>query len=949
MGDDAPQHVAFVCPHCEIRFLRAAPSGDRNVADCPRCDRPVRIADNPPEETLRPADSEVDDAPTHDVTDKTASLRETSETDREAEDGGTTMNGMGPIHAEAIGSNVPTPEGAGSGSSRADDPLRETAETRVSTVDRIDISSLIDAALDEPDEPTEQLMPTPPSSGPDSPDRQLPKPSEVTDVVDESPDAAADPSESVDANRGIFLSTAEIRNAIDEGLYRLRVDGTVFGPVDVDALIPLVKQGLLVAVSAISVDGGEWQPVTRHPALATLRNQLARGIRDHLEARETADLPSSGSADASRETVPDEETDEETTDRLLPSSDDDELDDDEPAGLAAQSEPPLRSPSPPPPPTPSASASEASTSTSISSSTSMSVPTPPDLPKTPSSPDSPASPEPPQPETPKPETPDPDPPATRESRSRDSMPALPPEPDKERLTQRNSRPKTAQIPRSSDSPDAEVTSDTPVDAAAAAYPSGMSNRRKAALFLLTGLLASAGALLYAVGPSTVVSEMRGAFDAVRGALNTAPVVIDDQTDADGSGTPASDARSPEFRRAVATARGHLHEAAQLDPEDPAIRTEVARRLADAGRTGEAARMYRETLDALLDEDRHQRARRIAVDGIQRFADTEPFVTRFRRAIRQDDALANDAVLDLGGRDDIAGIRPAGGIDFDGLVLEGADGQPAYLFAPYRGGERAWRDDVAAWRLCRMVQCRFDLPKTRPARISREDYSSLLTDDDAGGWAPSELEWTRAPGPNDRRRNYAYGSLRKWPGDITRWPLEARTVWYDWLSSPGKPKAWDEPLTDALADLKDFEDGAHFHTVHVRAEGMGLRNIAAQLSDIFVFDYLTNNWNRFTPDDPGAYNHFARGGFVTIRTDTALQRRNSTRVKGRFHWINQYSRDTVTAIRALDPSSLDEMLYPDASKLEQRKVEILKGQRRRLLKRVDALASKHGADAIFPFE
>jgi hypothetical protein len=183
----------------------------------------------------------------------------------------------------------------------------------------------------------------------------------------------------------------------------------------------------------------------------------------------------------------------------------------------------------------------------------------------------------------------------------------------------------------------------------------------------------------------------------------------------------------------------------------------------------------------------------------------------------------------------------------------------------------------------------------------------------------------------------------------RWPLTVRSVWYDWLSVTETPPSWEAPLAEHLEGMEDVDGGAHHEAVRERARGMEVGRAAAQLSDIFVFDYLTNNWNRITPDDPGAYNHFGADGFVTLRTDTAIQRRRSKRVRGRFRWVSRFDRDTVTAIRALDPEKLGRLLYPEPSALEEAKVEILLEQRRRLLERVDRLAAEHGAEVVFPFE
>ena len=159
------------------------------------------------------------------------------------------------------------------------------------------------------------------------------------------------------------------------------------------------------------------------------------------------------------------------------------------------------------------------------------------------------------------------------------------------------------------------------------------------------------------------------------------------------------------------------------------------------------------------------------------------------------------------------------------------------------------------------------------------------------------------------------------------------------------------VSEGLSELKGLGDGSLYESAVREGKGMKIREIARQLSGILSFDYLTNNWGRFEKEEAvyGASNHFADGRFVTLRTDTVFQRRNSTRVKGRFGWISRYSRDMIASIRLLERERLAPILYPDPSPFEEAKFDIFWEQRERLLEQVSTDIDKYGRKDALYFE
>lgn len=80
----------------------------------------------------------------------------------------------------------------------------------------------------------------------------------------------------------IFLPTPEIREALAEGPYRLRVGGKEYGPVDEAGLVELIKHGALLGGEEIATLDGPWVRVVHHPAFTQLRTKMARGIHEVL-------------------------------------------------------------------------------------------------------------------------------------------------------------------------------------------------------------------------------------------------------------------------------------------------------------------------------------------------------------------------------------------------------------------------------------------------------------------------------------------------------------------------------------------------------------------------------------------------------------------------------------------------------------------------------------------
>jgi len=460
------------------------------------------------------------------------------------------------------------------------------------------------------------------------------------------------------------------------------------------------------------------------------------------------------------------------------------------------------------------------------------------------------------------------------------------------------------------------------------------------------------------------------------AAGAVALLLTDLIDFGASNTASSNGPSTEPDRlleartsALEAARSAVDQAVQVDTEDPELRRSVADALAEEGRATEASRIFdvlwrngsrsesftNEYLDLLIQGERYHRARLIALAGARLHDAPADYRDRYDQAVEADPVLGDLDPVELGGDVDIQSISRAENRDVEALfVTVSTEDRPNYVFLPETSDDRTWRNDVGAWRLCELLGCAFEIPWTREARISRSAFTKHGGEADGKiGRAGPNLEETSAyrwRSPERSDSEYLYGALRKWPGKMARWPIEAFEVWQPWMRV-GRNEGRLE--TRAATAWQAFESEVGQKSVERLARetsDSSLRPIAGQLSDILVFDYLTNNWGRFASDasNYGSNNHFQRGRFVTVETGTAFQRRHSRRVSGRFEWTELFREETIHALRWMKRERALNIVYPDPSSIEKAKFRLVWEQRNRVLERVESLVEKHGARQIFPF-
>ncbi|QDG49722.1 hypothetical protein FIV42_02890 [Persicimonas caeni] len=703
----------------------------------------------------------------------------------------------------------------------------------------------------------------------------------------------------------IRLPTAEIQDVLGQGTYRLRVEDIVYEPIDKKGLTQLVKRGVLLGAEEIADFDGDWMPIADHPVFKELRRKMAREAHDLLKQYGGGD---SGSTEADDAELPAPQAD-------LP---------------APQADLPAPQASLPKPTEPNADGSSAELDFS-------GIPTlEAELEEEAEQ-------------------------AARElfaddEEDAEDMAAPPPMPgpqpqDDAPNLQDEADDGSVQLDYDAlgvDEEDVEFEESVPAAETGSHRAAGGGSMRTW-LPLLTAAVVLGGIAAFAFSPmgrpyvDNLLGEEASTDDTPKPASTKAVSVEKEEKK-----------ESAKVDEAIDEATSSLHAALAVDPNDATLQEQVAGQLADEGEHVRAAKilgvLWQERQDdadfaaryanALLAAGDHARARAIAIDGVQLGENKNAFAKLFAKAIQENPELRAYEVVDvaLGEHADGANAESEG----KRVVLELTKGDAhSFTFKPSQAGwEEGWRSSIASWRLCQIMACNFEVPHSQPARLDKASFDKLGIEGPASSRL-SRLNWVTEDG-----KQYVYGVLQAAVAEPARFPIEDTDVWRGWLL-PGSSAAMDAPATEAISGVENRFQAP----LEAQLGDTPLAELAGDLSTVLVFDFLTNNWDRFrgNPDQWGTNLHLVDGSLVSKDNGTAFQPRASTRVKGRFRWTSRFSQDTITSLRLMDPKLVSDKLFPKASAAEKAKLEVFWSQRDEVLERADSLTDVHGAKEVLAFE
>lgn len=408
----------------------------------------------------------------------------------------------------------------------------------------------------------------------------------------------------------------------------------------------------------------------------------------------------------------------------------------------------------------------------------------------------------------------------------------------------------------------------------------------------------------------------------------------------------------------------LDDGAPILPDDAPI-AEVA--LEAPLMTEEEARLLDEKMLALKDPN----AKRDDFDGyLTMITRTKPnpeaalrfiyaYETRFgsssRTSALYENALARHPVLNAKPRyvkpdREISGMKRLGGGST--LVYKFyKDGKTVAAFKPLQSRYQSnYRSEIAAYRLCPVMKCGFDVPKNFHIYFDFKEFSGLYARNKAN--LPKEFKEilpTKTP-------DQAYrvdGTYKEWIPDYAAYPIEITSIWQPWLNPGTTREALQEPVEAALEGVKKRCPGCPPFTPKLdkHIQGVTKYDLARQISNLIVFDFLINNWDRFSGLKSlyGVNCQFANGRFMSIDNGASFSQTPNPKPKKNLHRIQRFSKLTYDAILAFDKGKLLEYLFQEPTVFERQKFETFWNQRQAYLDYVQSCIEKNGESETFFFE
>ncbi len=279
------------------------------------------------------------------------------------------------------------------------------------------------------------------------------------------------------------------------------------------------------------------------------------------------------------------------------------------------------------------------------------------------------------------------------------------------------------------------------------------------------------------------------------------------------------------------------------------------------------------------------------------------------------------------------------------------------FKPYQTRMQSnYRGEIAAFRLCALMHCGFEVPHNREVRIEHDDFLELYglrTLEQSGGYAANFSDLIFFEDENGER--WLHGTLKEWVPGFTQFPIEFTSYWTP-LVARGVRRAELDAMTFADAIRPFGGENGNRGGIVARAETATATDLARQLSTLHVFDFLINNWDRYSGQFWGVNCQWNHGRFVSIDNGASFQAptsgsRNTSATWGRRGEVHVFSRSMYDALRWMDPQHTRALLFPASEHFadEAGRFKLFLERRERLLRRLEREIEDRGVDAVLIFD
>lgn len=263
----------------------------------------------------------------------------------------------------------------------------------------------------------------------------------------------------------------------------------------------------------------------------------------------------------------------------------------------------------------------------------------------------------------------------------------------------------------------------------------------------------------------------------------------------------------------------------------------------------------------------------------------------------------------------------------------------------------YRSEIAAWRLCELLDCAFDVPWNREVKIEKSTFYKLFERSRSSKKAEyrpqlKDIIWQDSDG-----KPHVFATLKDWVAKFTRFPIEYTALWKPWLRQTDFVESFP-PLKDGLKPLRALSQTKDLYDdILALAPSLDTKALAAQISEVLTFDFLIGNWDRFSGVKTwwGVNCQFADDKIVSIDNGASFPAYSNDKVRERFMMTERFSAHFIERLRILDKEETKKLLFPNATEHETKRFEQFWSQRAAVLKRIDTLSELHGVERVLSFE
>src|SRR5699024_8837682 len=161
------------------------------------------------------------------------------------------------------------------------------------------------------------------------------------------------------------------------------------------------------------------------------------------------------------------------------------------------------------------------------------------------------------------------------------------------------------------------------------------------------------------------------------------------------------------------------------------------------------------------------------------------------------------------------------------------------------GQTYYRGEIAAYRLCEIMQCGFSVPRNVEVRFKLKEflraYGVSALKNRSEGYARRFSDIIVFPDETDEP--WIHATFKDWVPGFTTFPVEHVEGWINLLNGYIPIETLQEmSLEEALRPMRGKERAYIPAMLERNEEGTDALDFARQLSNLHVFDYLMNNWD-----------------------------------------------------------------------------------------------------------